>query len=54
MHYYVSGMSRDQIAAEMVLSCHTVAMHLRNVKLKLGAQNMAQAGKRYGDIVRDE
>jgi DNA-binding CsgD family transcriptional regulator len=54
MHYYASGMSRERIASEMVLSCHTVAMHLRNVKLKLGAQNMAQAGKRYGDIVRDE
>ena len=54
MHCYVSGMSRERIAAELVLSCHTVAMHLRNVKLKLGALNMAQAGMRYGDIVRDE
>lgn len=54
MEYYVGGMSRERIATEMVLSCHTVAMHLRNVKLKLGAQNMAQAGKRYGDIVRGD
>ena len=47
MRYHVSGLSREEIAAAMCVSHHTVRAHLDHAREKLSARNMAQAGARY-------
>ncbi|GAC1573094.1 MAG: hypothetical protein NVS3B7_04150 [Candidatus Elarobacter sp.] len=50
MRYYTDGLTREEIAAAMVVSHHTVHAHLRNAKQKLDARNMAQAGARFARL----
>ncbi len=54
MHYHVQGLSRDEIAATMAVSPHTVDAHVRNAKHKLAARNMAQAGALYVTLQHTE
>lgn len=54
MQHYINGLSRECIAAKMVLSYYTITTHLRNAKQKLGARNMAQAGARYVEVLRSD
>lgn len=54
MQHHVNGLSREMIAIEMVVSHHAIDKHLKSAKAKLGAHNMAQAGARYAEVMREE
>ena len=54
MQYYVNGLSRQTIAAELFVSHHAIDKHLKSAKTKLGARNMAQAGALYGEAMQRE
>ena len=44
------GMTNREIAERLLLSPHTVARHLSNARVKLGAANRAEAAARVGEL----
>ena len=46
------GLTNREIAERLSLSPHTVARHITNVRVKLGAANRAEAASRLGDLDR--